>query len=73
MVTPSPRLIINKYYISQDSIAFTVILSLSCPRPFRLARNGSSRAVFVACGFSEAILSLPLSIAGGVFLLGYFP
>ena len=70
---PPPRLTINKYYVSRDSIAFTVILSLSCPRAFRLPRNGSSRAVFVAFGFSEAILSLPLSIAGEVFLLGYFP
>ena len=53
MVTPRRRLTINKYYISRDSIAFRVILSLSCPRAFRLARNGSSRAVFVACGFSD--------------------
>ena len=56
MVTPPSRLTINKYHISRDRIAFKVILSLSYPRAFRLGRNGSSRAVFVAFGFSEAVL-----------------
>ena len=57
ILTPPPRLTINKYYFSQNSVAFKGVLSLSCPRAFRLARNGSSRAVFVAFSFAERVSS----------------
>ena len=55
--TPPPLFIYNKYYISQDRIAFKGVLPLSCPRAFRLARNVSLRTVFVAFNFSECVLS----------------
>ena len=47
MLTPPPRLTKNKYYISQDSIAYRVILSLACLRALRFARSTSARAIFV--------------------------
>ena len=50
LTPPSPRLTFDKYNTSQDSIGFRVVLSLSCLRAFRLARNVSSRAFFVAFG-----------------------
>lgn len=77
-ITPPPRLINNKYYISQDSIDFRVVLSLSCLRAFCLAQNVSSQAFWVAFGSVRCMLSLPLfispiilsskvSVVGGVF------
>ena len=35
LTAPPPHLTHNKHYISQDSIAFRGVLSLSCPRAFR--------------------------------------
>ena len=58
-LTPPPRLTIDKYNTSQDSINFRVILSLSCLHALCLARSVSLRAVFVALGFSRCVLSLP--------------
>ena len=52
MLTPPPRLTSNKYYISQDSIAFRVALSLACLRALRLARSTPSQAIFVAVWLS---------------------
>ena len=44
LMPPPPRLIYHKFYISQDSIDFRVMLFLSCLRAFCLARSVSSRA-----------------------------
>ena len=57
LVAP-PRLTFSKYYPSQDSIDFSVFLSLSCLRAFRRIRIAASRAIFVASGFVRCILSL---------------
>ena len=48
MPSPPPLLISNKYYISQDSIDFRVMLFLSCLRAFCLVPGVSSRA-FILC------------------------
>ena len=58
-LTPPPRLTNNKYYTSQDSIDFRVVLSLACLRAFHPARNVSARAIFVALGLPWCILFLP--------------
>ena len=57
-LTPPPRLTLNKYNTSQDSIDFRVVLSLSCLRAFRLVRIVSPRAFFGASGFVRCMLSL---------------
>ena len=59
-LTPPPRLTRNKYYISQDSIALRVLLSLACLRAFRLARSVPARAFFVALGFVWCLLYLSI-------------
>ena len=61
-LTPPPRLTIDKYNTSQNSIDFSVVLSLSCLHALCLARSVSWRAVFVALGFSRYVLSLPLRV-----------
>ena len=58
LTPPPPRLTKNKYYTSQDSIDFRVVLSLVCLRAFRPARNVSARAIFVALGLPWCILFL---------------
>lgn len=62
LTPPPPRLTLNKYYISQDSIDFRVVLSMSCLRALRFARSTSSRAFFIALGSIRGMLSLPLFI-----------
>jgi hypothetical protein len=61
-LTP-PRLTIDKYYTSQDSIDFSVVLSLSCLHALRLVRSVSLQAIFIALGFSRCVLSLPLRVS----------
>ena len=60
---PPPRLTIDKHNTSQDSIDFSVVLSLSCLHARCLAQSVSLRAVFVALGFSRCVLSLPLRVS----------
>ena len=55
--TPPIHLTMNKYYASRNRIAFKGVLSLACPRAFHLAWNVSSRAIFVAFGFFQCVLS----------------
>ena len=57
------RLTLNKYNTSQDGIDFSVVLSVSCLRALRLARSTSSRAFFVAFGFSRCVLSISLPVS----------
>ena len=54
MVPPPPRLTIDKYNTSQDSIDFRVMLFLSCLRVFCLAQRVSSRAFCVTDDNTEA-------------------
>ena len=83
LTPPPPRLTLNKYYTSQDGIAFRGLLSVSCLRALRLARSVSSRAFFVAQPFKIRVICVlrenprfaaysraPLITAdkGGVFL-----
>lgn len=58
---PPHNLTIDKYYISQNSVAFKGVLSLSCLRAFRLARNIPSRAICIAFDFSQCVLFRLLS------------
>ena len=75
-LTPSPRLTIDKYNTSQDSIDFRIVLFLSCLRAFCLAQSVSSRAFFIGpSGFVRCMLSLllpvcPILFSGGVSLVG---
>ena len=62
------RLTLNKYYISQDSIDFKVVLSMSRLRAFRLERNVLSQAFFLALGLPRCILFLGLTHAALLYL-----